>query len=68
MGDHVEIVEAERPATQQDENAYFARVFREALERIADELNLPGSPSLLTTVPDAAIQAIRENRIARRWR
>jgi hypothetical protein len=49
---------AEILATRAEYDAYCIRGYRQALERIADALRLPGSPNLLTDVPDAAIKAI----------
>ena len=45
------ITDSPRPETQ-EEDATIAREMRAALERIATALELPGSPSLVSTVPE----------------
>ena len=49
----ITIEEADRPETRENEDAYFLKAYREALERIGQALNLLGSPDLLTDVPKA---------------
>jgi hypothetical protein len=51
----VRIIDSPRP-NPEDEDRVLLLAFRNALERCADALGLPGSPSLVTAVPDAVEQ------------
>lgn len=57
----IDIVPAERPETSEEENEYFAKVYRTALERIAFILRLPRSPDLITDVPEAVEKLVGES-------
>jgi hypothetical protein len=42
----VQIVEAPRPETKEEEDAYSLKYYREQLDKIANVSSLPGSPML----------------------
>lgn len=45
MSERTKVIASPRPETAQ-EDVYFLRAYRAELERVADELGLPGSPDL----------------------
>jgi hypothetical protein len=51
--DPITIVESPRFESREEEDAYFLAAFRQALERGATALRLPGFPSLTVGVPEA---------------
>jgi hypothetical protein len=61
MADEIEIVPSPRPETKEAEDAYFLRVYREALTEISDIIELPGSPSLTTDVVEGVRKLAMEN-------